>query len=261
MAVVQTLIGNVKGPQGDTGATGPQGAQGEAATINVGTVSTTAYGNPAQVVNVGTESDAVLNFVIPQGKPGERTTTMGSLTLDTITTQTAVYPVPAVGDTGATVFGKIVKWFSDALTAITGKLDKANVVNNLTTTAGGYALDARQGKALNDKLTPQIINMTYNTATLSNIGGRTAAYRVGRLIVVNLNSRTTGAVSANTALFTGLPSPARNLNNAYTAAGSIALANGTAIRVYVDANGDVLPEDAIPTQVTFNGSISYIAAS
>lgn len=152
MAVVQTLIGNVKGPQGDTGATGPQGAQGEAATINVGTVSTTAYGNAAQVTNVGTESDAVLNFVIPQGKPGERTTTMGGLTLDTITTQTADYPVPAVGDTGAIVFGKIVKWFSDALTAIAGKLDKSHVTDSLTVTQDGYALDAKAGKALKDEI-------------------------------------------------------------------------------------------------------------
>lgn len=167
MAVVQTLIGNVKGPQGETGATGPQGAQGEAATINVGTVSTTAYGNAAQVTNVGTESDAILNFVIPQGKPGDKTTTMGGLTLDTITTQTDSYPVPAVGDTGATAFGKIVKWFSDALTAITGKLDKANVVNNLTTTDGGYALDARQGKTLNDAITGKLdkANVVNNLTT------------------------------------------------------------------------------------------------
>lgn len=164
MAVVQTLIGNVKGPQGDTGATGPQGAQGAAATIAVGAVSTTAYGNPAQVTNTGTAQDAVFNFVIPQGKPGEKTTTMGGLTLDTITTQTDSYPVPAVGDTGATAFGKIVKWFSDALAAITGKLDKANVVNNLTTTAGGYALDARQGKIL---ATTMLGMKTFNVSNVS----------------------------------------------------------------------------------------------
>lgn len=182
MAVVQTLIGNVKGPQGDTGATGPQGAQGEAATINVGTVSTTAYGNAAQVTNVGTESDAVLNFVIPQGKPGDKTTTMGGLTLDTITTQTADYPVPAVGDTGATAFGKIVKWFSDALAAITGKLDKANVVNNLTTTAEGYALDARQGKTLNTAITGKLdkANVVNNLTTTA--GGYALDARQGKVL-------------------------------------------------------------------------------
>lgn len=36
---------------------------------------------------------------------------------------------------------------------ISQKLNSANVVNNLTTTNSGYALDARQGKALNDSIT------------------------------------------------------------------------------------------------------------
>ncbi len=35
---------------------------------------------------------------------------------------------------------------------LAAKLDKANVANSLTTTAAGYALDARQGKALGDSL-------------------------------------------------------------------------------------------------------------
>lgn len=186
MAVVQTLIGNVKGPQGETGATGPQGAQGEAATIEVGSVSTTTYGNPAQVTNTGTAQEAVFNFVIPQGKPGERTTTMGGLTLDTITTQTDSYPVPAVGDTGATAFGKIVKWFSDALAAITGKLDKANVVNNLTTTAEGYALDARQGKALNDKLLSVRYEASDVTWTATVNTQYTWFYKIGRIVIFQI---------------------------------------------------------------------------
>lgn len=175
--MAEILIGNVKGPQGDTGATGATGPQGEAATVNVGSVSTTAYGNAAQVINVGTENDAILNFIIPQGKPGERTTTMGSLTLDTITTSTADFPSPQVGDTGATAFGKIVKFFADALSAIQAKLDAANVVNNLTTTEAGYALDARQGKALSDSLAaiPTITRRTFTfTKSVGASSGTTA---------------------------------------------------------------------------------------
>lgn len=152
MSVVRTLLGNIKGPQGATGAQGAQGAQGEAATVNVGAVTTTAYGNPAQVINSGTESEAVLDFVIPQGKPGEATTKMGDLSLDAITTSTASFPSPQVGDTGKTAFGKIVKFFADTVAALNAKLNTANVVNNLATTEAGYALDARQGKALNDSL-------------------------------------------------------------------------------------------------------------
>lgn len=144
------LLGNVKGPQGNTGATGSQGAQGEAATITVGTVSTTAYGNTASVTNSGTEQDAVLDFVIPQGKPGEQTTRMGALTLDTITAQSADFPIPAVGETGATVFGKIIKFFNSTISALNSKLNISDVVNNLTSTSTTQPLSAAQGKALND---------------------------------------------------------------------------------------------------------------
>ena len=37
--------------------------------------------------------------------------------------------------------------------SLANKLNTSSVVNNLLTTAAGYALDARQGKALDDKIT------------------------------------------------------------------------------------------------------------
>lgn len=177
MAVVQTLIGNVKGPQGETGATGATGAKGDAATITVGSVSTTAYGNAARVENVGTENDAILNFTIPQGAPGQRTTTMSGLTLDTVTTSAEEFPVPAVGENGATVWGKVIKWFADGLAAIRSKLDANKVVNSQTVTEAGYALDAQQANPnvsgslaaqiseLNDSLT----NLNANKGYVKNI--------------------------------------------------------------------------------------------
>lgn len=149
------LLGNVKGPQGNTGATGSQGPRGDAATITVGTVSTTAYGNTASVTNSGTEQDAVLDFVIPQGKPGEQTTRMGALTLDTITAQSADFPIPAVGETGSTVFGKIIKFFNSTISALNSKLNISDVVNNLTSTSTTQPLSAAQGKALNNAITSQ----------------------------------------------------------------------------------------------------------
>lgn len=177
MSVVRTLIGNVKGPQGATGATGAtgaagaNGADGAAATVNVGTVSTTAYGNPAQVINSGTESAAVLDFVIPQGQPGEEVTDMSGLTLGTMTTQTSKFPTPQVGDNGAVLWGKVVKYFSDLRTLIGTKLNTANVVNNFTTTESGYALDARAGKTLSDSLTfvplCNVVDLTTGTITLN----------------------------------------------------------------------------------------------
>ena len=46
------------------------GIPGTPATVNVGTVSTGEPGSEASVTNAGTESAAVLNFVIPRGSDG-----------------------------------------------------------------------------------------------------------------------------------------------------------------------------------------------
>lgn len=46
--------------------------------------------------------------------------------------------------------------------ALANKLDSAKVINSLLTTAAGYALDARQGKVLNDSITELNNNMTAN---------------------------------------------------------------------------------------------------
>ena len=62
-----------KGEKGDKGADGAPGVQGEAgmaATISVGIVSTGEPGTQASVTNAGTDSTAVLNFVIPRGEKG-----------------------------------------------------------------------------------------------------------------------------------------------------------------------------------------------
>ena len=57
-------------PAGATGANGAAGADGTAATVQVGTTTTGAPGTNASVTNTGTESNAVLNFVIPAGTTG-----------------------------------------------------------------------------------------------------------------------------------------------------------------------------------------------
>lgn len=90
----QEQLANLKGPKGDKGdagpqgaagaqgpqgATGPQGAQGvqglqgpagNAATITIGNVTTSAPGTSASVTNRGTSSAVVLDFVLPKGKDG-----------------------------------------------------------------------------------------------------------------------------------------------------------------------------------------------
>ena len=77
-----------KGDPGPQGERGPQGAQGQAATIDVGTVTTGAAGSPASVVNKGTENAAVFDFTIPQGAQGVPGTA-ATITVGTVTSLTA----------------------------------------------------------------------------------------------------------------------------------------------------------------------------
>lgn len=180
MADVYTRIGYIKGATGAQGAQGVKGDTGDAATIEVGTVTTVPYGQTASVVNSGTSGAAVFDFTIPQGRPGQETTDMQNLVIGAITTSSASFPVPAVGETGKVLWGKVVKWFSDMSALVATKLNIANVVNNVTTTASGYALDARQGKALNDAITwknlPSVTGGA-NAITLPN-GWREANVRI-----------------------------------------------------------------------------------
>ena len=66
----------IQGKQGEQGIQGVQGKQGEqgktgkAATIKIGTVTTLKPTEQARAENVGTESEAVINLYIPQGKQG-----------------------------------------------------------------------------------------------------------------------------------------------------------------------------------------------
>ena len=59
-----------RGAQGDPGAQGNPGTPGAAATIAVGTTSTTAAGTSATVTNAGNNTAAVFNFTIPRGADG-----------------------------------------------------------------------------------------------------------------------------------------------------------------------------------------------
>lgn len=168
MANVYTRIGYIKGATGTTGATGAKGDTGDAATIQVGSVTTVPYGQTANVVNSGTEQAAIFDFTIPQGRPGQQTTEMDDLLLNSITTSSASFPIPAIGETGKVLWGKVVKWFSDMAALVATKLNASNVVNNLTTTASGYALDARQGKALNDAVKGLIKNTYISGGTITD---------------------------------------------------------------------------------------------
>lgn len=237
------LLGNVKGPQGNTGATGSQGPRGDAATITVGTVSTTAYGNTASVTNSGTEQDAVLDFVIPQGKPGEQTTRMGALTLDTITAQSADFPIPAVGETGSTVFGKIIKFFNSTISALNSKLNISDVVNNLTSTSTTQPLSAAQGKALNDAIAGK-----QKTLKLAHWNGTLTTYaNKGRTITIS--PATLGISGVVTVYLVGVYVGDETYNNFFIShSGYVA---GTGLNIYIYNNTSAGKEFPVTVNVLY----------
>ena len=54
------------------GVKGDTGDRGEGATVKVGEVTTGVAGSMASITNVGTDEDAVLDFVIPRGDKGDK---------------------------------------------------------------------------------------------------------------------------------------------------------------------------------------------
>ena len=67
----------IPGPKGDKGDTGPQGIKGEKgdqgpSTIQIGNIETLDPTEEAEVVNVGTPRDVVLDFKIPRGEKGDQ---------------------------------------------------------------------------------------------------------------------------------------------------------------------------------------------
>ena len=64
---------NIKGAQGEPGTPGEPGqpgVDGQAATIQIGEVTTLEPGQPATVTNTGTDTAAILDFGIPRGEDG-----------------------------------------------------------------------------------------------------------------------------------------------------------------------------------------------
>ena len=185
---MKTDLGYIRGAQGEVGPQGETGAQGPAATIEVGSVTTSAYGTPANVVNSGTENAAIFDFTIPQGPPGETVADVSELTANFITESAESYPTYTTTEKMKVILGKIKKYLADLKsnaaslaskiteaeknitsiktdvsginTALTGKLNKTDVIANLTATTSGKALDATQGKALQDQITQ--LNSDFN---------------------------------------------------------------------------------------------------
>lgn len=130
---IEETIGYVKGPKGDPGVQGNPGIQGPPGVTDFATTST------AGLVRIGADhkiSDA------------------GVLSLDTETTKASTLAELVLDGTEAwaTTLGKLAKAVSVLSTINGAYFDKSNVYNNLDKAASGFALDARQGKALKNAI-------------------------------------------------------------------------------------------------------------
>lgn len=140
--------------QGAEGPQGQQGAPGQAATIQVGTVTASDPGSEPQVKNSGTENAAVFDFVLPRGQTGP-TGPAPNLEIGTVSTlpagQNATASITGTtpnfalnlglprGENGESTWNDITgkpsvfppKAHTQAISTITGLQSQLNSINNL----------------------------------------------------------------------------------------------------------------------------------
>ena len=170
-------IGNIKGEKGNTGATGPTGQVDEntpiefteastEADINSGESLATMFGKIKKSIKTFRTSIGTLASLKTTVKDSlvsainELKTGLGTVgELDTTAKDSVVNAINELNENKADSeeISSQIKSLTQNISTITSnlgqKLNVSDVANNLTTTASGKALDARQGKALNDKLT------------------------------------------------------------------------------------------------------------
>ena len=125
--MVEYDLGMVKGPKGDTGAQGPQGEKGDTG---------------------------------PQGPKGDKGDKgdPGTITIDTSLSTTSTNAVQnkaiatAVNGKADTNHTHSISDVTNLQSALDSKMNKSDIVNNLTTNDATKVLSAQQGKVLNDMI-------------------------------------------------------------------------------------------------------------
>ena len=178
-------------PKGDKGDTGSTGASGTAATITVGSVSTGAAGTNATVINSGTSSNAILDFVIPKGDTGAS----GVGAVDSVNGQTGSVVLTAT-DVGALpdtttipVVPTVVSAFTNDSGYITG------ITSSDVTTALGYTPQSVLSAGTGIDLSNNTVSVSTTIASKTDIGNGTITFTQGGTpkgtITVNQTSAST----------------------------------------------------------------------
>lgn len=162
--MVEYDLGMVKGPKGDKGDIGPQGPaglKGDAFTFEDFTPEQLASlkgpkGDTGAQGPAGPKGDK--GDIGPQGPQGEKGDKgdPGAITIDTSLSTTSTNAVQnkaiatAVNGKANTTHTHEISEVTNLQTNLNNKVNTSDIANNLTTTASGKVLDARQGKALKD---------------------------------------------------------------------------------------------------------------
>ena len=217
---------NYKGIKGDTG---------DNATADAGTTTTIAPGQPATVTNVGTTSDAVFDFAIPQGEKGACVVSVAFVgndmvfTLDDTSTVTLVGAKTDLegdkGDTGASIVsvafnGNDIVFTKDDLTTVTLTNGKTILTGPKGDTGVGITSIVKTSTlGLVDTYTINYDDTTTTTFNVTN-GAKGDTGDTGNGIASVVKTATVGLVDTYTITFTDLTTFEYDVTNGKDGAGS-----------------------------------------
>lgn len=177
MGIKEIDLGNVKGPKGDpgpkgeTGEQGPEGPQGKPGKVDADTAIAFEQASQRENIKTGESIKTIFGKIAKfladlknvaftgsyndlKDKPGLKTVATSGNYNDL---ENKPSSFPANGGNANTVGGKsaaeLMNYNNHTNRPALGAAASQNVANNLTTNTAGSVLDARQGKALNDKYT------------------------------------------------------------------------------------------------------------
>ncbi|MCI7422851.1 MAG: hypothetical protein MSA57_06490 [Ruminococcus sp.] len=189
-------------PAGATGANGATGADGTAATIQVGSTTTGAPGTDASVTNTGTESNAVLNFVIPAGATGANGADGANGTAATVQVGTTTTGAPgtnaSVTNTGTesnAVLNFVIPAGATGANGADGADGTAATVQVGTTTTGAPGTNASVTNTGTES--NAVLNFVIPAGTTGANGADGATGADGTAATVQVGSTTTGAPGTN----------------------------------------------------------------
>lgn len=184
-------------------------------TLTSGETLSIAFGKIAKAV-----SD-LINHITNKNNPHETDKTdvgLGNVPNVSTNDQTPTYTTYSTltalssGENLSIAFGKIAKAINDLISHINNKNNPhgitleelgavsslTDIANNLTTTTSGYVLDARQGKALNDKITEKT---KFTAVTFTPTDGTVVtadAFNVNRVVSFSINTNNNNNLGAGT---------------------------------------------------------------